>query len=81
MAAATAYSYSKQCSTYKKNHYLPSHLAFVDLVKAYDTANHDILLDILVQYGATPRFVAAVAHIYSNFIVVLRIEKEIVELP
>jgi hypothetical protein len=48
----------------RKNHNLPSHVAFVDLVKAYNTANHDILLNILEQYGAPPRFVAAVAHIY-----------------
>jgi hypothetical protein len=30
-----------------KNHNLPSYVAFVDLVNAYDTANHDLLLDIL----------------------------------
>ena len=37
------------------NHHLPSFVAFVDLVKAYDTTNHDLLLRILKKYGAPPR--------------------------
>ncbi len=28
--------------TMQKNHNLPSYVAFVDLVKAYDTANHNL---------------------------------------
>jgi hypothetical protein len=43
-----------------KNHDLPSFVAFVDLVKAYDTANHDLLLKILEKYGAPPKFVTAI---------------------
>ncbi len=38
----------------QKNHNLPSYVGFVDLVKAYDTANHDLLIDIFEQYGAPP---------------------------
>ncbi len=30
----------------QKNHNLLSYVGFVDLVKAYDTANHDLLIDI-----------------------------------
>ena len=37
-----------------KNHDLPSFVAFFDLVKAYDTANHDLLLKVLKKYGAPP---------------------------
>jgi hypothetical protein len=43
-----------------KNHNLPSFVAFVDLVKAYDTANHDLLLKVLEKYGTPPKFVLAI---------------------
>ena len=43
-----------------KNHDLPLFVAFVDLVKAYDTANHNLLLKVLEKYGAPPKFVAAI---------------------
>jgi hypothetical protein len=55
-------------------------VAFVDLVKAYDTANHDLLIKILKKYGAPPKFVAAVQTIYTNLKVVLKIEKEVCEI-
>jgi hypothetical protein len=71
----------KTLLTMQKNHNLPSYVAFVDLVKAYDTANHDLLLDILKKYGAPPRFVSAVQRIYQDLVVVLKIKKEVVELP
>jgi hypothetical protein len=56
-------------------------VAFVDLVKAYDTANHGLLLYILEHYGTPPRFVTAVGRTYRDLIVVLKIKKEVVKLP
>ena len=63
-----------------KNHDLPSFVAFVDLVKAYDTANHDLLLQVLKKYGAPPKFVAAIKKMYTDLKVVLKIDKEITEI-
>ena len=63
-----------------KNHNLPSFVAFVDLVKTYDTANNDLLIKILKKYGANPKFVAAVQTMYTNLKVVLKIEKEVCEI-
>jgi hypothetical protein len=36
----------------RRNHDLASYVGFIDLVKAYDMANHDLLLRILERYGA-----------------------------
>jgi hypothetical protein len=44
----------------QQNHDLVSYVGFVDLVKAYNTANNDLLLCILRRYGVPPKFVAAI---------------------
>jgi hypothetical protein len=63
-----------------KYHRLPLLVAFVDLIKAYDTANHDLLFRILEKYGAPPKFVAAIQNMHTNLMVVLKIEKKIQEI-
>ena len=65
----------------RRNHNLALYLGFVDLVKAYNTANHTLLLRILECYGAPPKFVAAIQTIYTDNICFLKIEKETVEIP
>ena len=39
----------------RHNHNLPTWVAFTDLVNAFDTSNHALLITILVNYGAPPR--------------------------
>ncbi len=59
----------------RKNHKLPSYDGFVDLFKAYDTANQDLLIDILGKYGAPPQFAAAIKHIYKDLVVSSKMRK------
>jgi hypothetical protein len=70
----------KTLLTMRKNHNLPSYVAFVDLIKAYDTSNHKLLLTLLEKYGAPPCFVSAVEKMHQNLVVVLKIEKDVKEL-
>jgi hypothetical protein len=65
----------KTLLTMRKNHNLPSYVAFVDLVKANDTSNHELLLTLLKKYGAPPCFILAVKRMYQNLVVVLKIKK------
>ncbi len=65
----------------RRNHDLGSYVGFVDLVKAYNIANHELLFCLLEKYGAPPTFVAAVKRIYTDNIVILKIEKEVREIP
>ncbi len=55
-------------------------MAFVDLVKAYNTANHDLLLKILEEIWHSPKFVDAIKTMYNDLKVVLKINKEICEI-
>jgi hypothetical protein len=46
---------------------------FVDLVKAYDTVNHEMLIKILQQFGAPEKFTNVIEIYYSNLKVKLQI--------
>ena len=63
------------------NHDLASYVGFVDLVKAYDTANHKLLIDVICRYGAPPKFAAAIKRIYQNNTCMLKIKNETEEIP
>jgi hypothetical protein len=65
----------------RHNHDLASYVGFVDLVKAYDTANHKLLIDILRHYGAPPKFATAIETIYHNNTCILKIENEVTKIP
>jgi hypothetical protein len=65
----------------RRNHNLASYVGFFDLVKAYDTANQNLLLRILERYDAPPKFDTAIQTIYTDNICILKIKKETVKIP
>ena len=50
-------------------------MAFVNLVKAFDTVNHFMMLKILERYGAHPKLRSAISRMYQDLKVVLNIGK------
>ena len=44
----------------RRNHNLSTHVAFIDLVKAYDTANHIVLIKVLEKYDVPQRLCSVI---------------------
>ena len=57
------------------NHNLPTFIAFVELFKAFDTVDHGMMIGILNRYGAPPELISAIAHMYTDLKIVLKIGK------
>ena len=57
----------------RNNHNLPIYVAFVDLVKAFDIVNHNMMLKILESCGAPPQLCNAIQRMYQDLKVVLKI--------
>jgi hypothetical protein len=64
----------------RHQHDLESSVVFADLVKAFDTSNHALILAILKKFGAPPKFCSAIERLYSNLTVILKIGKEKAEI-
>ncbi len=51
----------------RRQHGLESFVLFVDLVKAFDTIQHTLLLQILEKYGIPPSLKSVIEKMYKNF--------------
>ena len=59
---------------------MPTHVAFIDLVKAYDTTNHELLIKVLERYDIPPKLCSAVKRLYTDLKVVYKMSKLKVEI-
>jgi len=53
-----------------------AYVLFVDIVKAFDSVNREMLWAILAKYGIPPATVATIKKMYTNIIVSVRVGKE-----
>jgi hypothetical protein len=51
----------------RKEHQQDTSLLFIDLIKAFDTANHDLLFAILEKYGAPRALIDFIQRLHDNF--------------
>jgi hypothetical protein len=51
----------------RREHDLDSHVLFVDLIKAFDTANHELLFALLEKFGAPRTLVEPIKKLHRDF--------------
>ena len=70
----------KRALLLRRQHGLESHAVFVDLVKAFDTVNHELLYKILEKYGLPPPLIQAIKKNYTNCKVKIKFGKTYTEI-
>ena len=50
----------------RKNHNLPTYIEFSDLMKRFDSVDHELLVEILEKFGDLPKFCSAVEGLYKQ---------------
>ena len=64
----------------RRQHNLGTFVVFADLVKAFDTSDHALIVDILRKYGAPPKICNSIERLYSDLHVTLKIGKETTDI-
>ena len=62
------------------NHNLPTFVAFVDIVKAFNTVDHKLLMKVLERYGAPPKLKSEISRMYADLKIVLKLVKAKAEM-
>ena len=57
----------------RRSHGLSTHVVFVTLVKAYDTANHELLIQVMEKFGVPSKIRSVVERHYTNLKVVFKL--------
>ena len=65
----------------RHNHNLPTWVLFADLVKYFDTSNHQLMDAILGKYGFPPKLRSAIVRMYKDSLVILIIGKMDTSIP
>jgi hypothetical protein len=60
----------------RKEHQQDTYLLFIDLIKAFDTANHDLLFAILEKYGTPRALIDVIRCLHDNFQLKLVFDKK-----
>ena len=63
------------------NHNLPIFVMFADLVKAFDTSNHKLMVEILNKYGRPPKLCSAIRRMYTDNKVILILGNIDISIP
>jgi hypothetical protein len=51
----------------RREHDLKLHVLFIDLIKAFDTANHKMLFALLTKFGAPEELINPITKLHKNF--------------
>lgn len=62
-------------------HNQETYALFVDLVKAFDTINHKLMIALLKRYGAPDSLANAIEQLYKDMSVKLTVEKKTAHIP
>jgi hypothetical protein len=63
-------------SNYVRNTTKTPYLLFIDLIKAFDTANHDLIFAILDKYGTPRALIDIIRRLHDNFQLKLVFDKK-----